>query len=200
MGIFRDANGDEWNVQLDAFGIEHVKKETGLDLADISASGWLTIETDGAAVGRVLAVLCGEQILSRRSIARDFVRQVRGEAITRGRQVLLAEGADFFPASDWYEILLNWRKRREAKSQTSQLEVIGLDNAAKILPLAEAFMRLDALTQQRLVRDATASTDSPSLDKTTSASGQESIPPTSAIDWLASAESPPTVSRSESSG
>lgn len=201
MSTFRDASGDEWRVQLDAFGIEDAKRETGVDLADISAGGWLAIATDAAAVGRVLAVLCGEQIRERKLNSRQFARLVRGDAIERGRQALLDEGADFFPPSEWSAMRSSLTKRLESKQQTDQLNLIGLDNATKILPLAEAFMRLDTLTQQRLIEEAeTESTDLPMSEGDGSATGQESTPEISAIGSLASAEWPPAGSPSASSG
>jgi hypothetical protein len=120
--------------------------------------------------------------------------------MTRGRQALLAEGADFFPPNEWSEMRSSLTRRRSSKAQTDQLNLIGLDNAAKILPLAEAFMRLDAVTQQKLVDEAMASTDSPASGESSYASGQESTPPTSVTGWPASAESAPAGSRSESSG
>jgi hypothetical protein len=195
MSIFRDLDGNEWPVQLDAFAIEEVKCETGIDLADISAGGWLAIATDAAAVGRVLAVLCGEDVRTRKMTSRAFARLVRGDAIPRGRQTLLDEGADFFPASEWSEMQSSLTKRRSSKTQTDQLNLIGLDNATKILPLAEAFMRLDAMTQQQLVDEARASTDSPTSADAASASGPENTPPTSATVSPANAESPPADSR-----
>ena len=195
MSVFRDANGAEWDIQLDAFGIEDVKRESGIDLADISASGWLAVETDASAVGRVLAVLCGEQIRACKSNSRAFARLVRGDAIQRGRQALLDEGADFFPATEWSEIQSSLMKRKSSKTQTDQLNLIGLDNATKILPLAEAFMRLDAMTQQQLMDEARASTDSPTSGESGYVSGQASIPPTSATGSPASVESVPADSR-----
>ena len=195
MSVFRDAHGAEWDFQLDAFGIEDVKREAGIDLADISASGWLSVETDASAVGRVLAVLCGEQIRACKSTSRAFARLVKGEAITRGRQALLAEGADFFPAPEWSEMQSSLMKRKSSKAQTDQLNLIGLDNATKILPLAEAFMRLDTMTQRQLVEEARASTDSPTSGESGSVSGQESTPPNSVTGSPASAESPPADSR-----
>ncbi len=200
MSTFRDIKGDEWQVQLDAFAIEEAKRETGVDLADISAGGWFAIATDASAVGRVLAVLCGEEIRTCKLTSRAFARLVRGEAIQRGRQALLDEGADFFPPTEWSEMQSSLTKRKSSKAQTDQLNLIGLDNAAKILPLAEAFMRLDGMTQRQLVEEARASTDSPTSGESGYASGQESTPPTSATGWPASAESPPADSRSESSG
>lgn len=195
MSTFRDANGGEWRVILDAFLIDEAKRETGVDLAELSASGWQAIATDAAAVGRVLAVVCGDQIREQKLTTRQFARAVRGPAIAAGRKALLDEGADFFPPSEWSELQSNLTRRQETRQQTDQLNLIGLDNATKILPLAEAFMRLDGLTQRMMLEAETtlqqnppASTDSWTSPVSESVSGQESTPETSAIGSLVSAE------------
>jgi hypothetical protein len=72
---------------------------------------------------------------------------------------------------------------------------LGLDNATKMLPLAEAFMRLDAVTQQKLVDEAKVSTDSPPSEESRSASGPASTPPASVTGSPASVESVPADSR-----
>jgi hypothetical protein len=87
------------------------------------------------------------------------------------------------------------KKRKATRDQTDQLNLLGLDNATKMLPLAEAFMRLDAVTQQKLVDEAKTSTDSPTSGDGESASGPATILPTSATGSPASVESPPADSR-----
>ena len=195
MSVFQDSSGNEWRVYLDAFTLADVQKDCGIDLADISAGGWAKLETDAGAVVRVLATVCRHEIKSKGMDSRTFARAMRGEAIELGRAALLSEGADFFPATEWSEIQSSLTKRKSSKTQTDQLNLIGLDNATKILPLAEAFMRLDAMTQQQLMDEARASTDSPTSGESGYVSGQASIPPTSATGSPASVESVPADSR-----
>lgn len=182
MSVFRDNSGNEWIVRLDAFVLADVKKETGVDLADISAGGWQAIETDAGAVGRVLAVVCRDEMQSIKVDARTFARSIRGEAIESGRKALLDEGADFFPASEWSAIRSNLEKRR----QMAGLNVVDLETATKILPMAEAFMRLDKMTQEALI--AEASTSSPTLPAGGSVSGQDVIQSSVVTDSPGSAE------------
>ena len=185
MSIFRDSNGIEWRVSLDAFTLDDIRKETGVDLADLSAGGWAKIETDAGAVVRVLAVICRDEITARKCDSRQFAKGMRGTAIESGRAALLSEGADFFPPSEWSVILSNCAKRRDMRANTEQLDVLGIDQAAKILPLAEAFLRLDAMTQSKLIDEATSSDSSPAGP---SAGGPENIPSSAATDGPASAE------------
>ena len=105
MSVFKSSDGNEWRVYLDAFLLADIQKETGIDLADVSAGGWAKIETDAGAVGRVLAVVCREEIAARTTDARSFARTIRGESIDLARAALIAEGADFFPRNEWSALL-----------------------------------------------------------------------------------------------
>ena len=150
MSVFRDANGDEWRVQFDAFVLAEAKKDTGVDLADLSAGGWQAVETDVSALGRVLAVVCGDEIRARKMTGRDFAKRIRGESIETARAALLAEGADFFPQSEWSAIRANSRKRTTMAKQTEAMS-LG-PKAAEILPLLEAFTRLPEGIQSQLLK------------------------------------------------
>jgi hypothetical protein len=124
MSVFKDCNGDEWRVQLDAFCIADAKKETGIDLADLSAGGWLAVATDASAVGRILAVVCGDEIRARKTTGRALAKLIRGEGIKSGRAALLSEGADFFPLSEWSAIQSNLTKRKTASQQNEAAKML----------------------------------------------------------------------------
>jgi hypothetical protein len=188
MSVFKDCNGDEWRVQLDAFAIADAKKETGIDLADLSAGGWLAVATDASAVGRVLAVVCSEEIKSRKMTAKDFARKVRGEAIQRGRDALIEEAVDFFPPSEWSAIRANLSKRTKQAAQSEAMEVA--KNQANLIPLLEAFTRLPPNIQERLLQSG-GDTSSLISEDNESAAGPTGTPSPSATDSLESAESPP---------
>ena len=122
MSVFRSNDGNEWRIYLDAFLLSDVQKETGIDLADVSAGGWAKLETDAGAVGRVLTVLCREEIATKKMDSRSFVRTIRGESIDLARAALIAEGADFFPQSDWSALLSNLARRKVARDQAETIQ------------------------------------------------------------------------------
>ena len=121
MAIFKDSAGHEWRLSFDAFLLDDLRKETGIDLADIASGGWLKVETDSVALGRVAAVVCRDEIRERGMTGQQFVKLLRGETIDRFRQALAAEGADFFPRSEWSAIRKNLTTRKESKTQAEQM-------------------------------------------------------------------------------
>ena len=185
MSVFRDSNGDEWRIQFDAFTLADTKKETGIDLADISAGGWQVVESDAAAVGRVLAVVCSEEIKSRKMTAKDFARKVRGEAIQRGRDALVEEAVDFFPPSEWSAIRANLTKRTQAAQRMEAATMAA--KTTELIPLMEAFSKLSPEMQDKLLASGGAIPSSQS-EVSESAFGPTSIPSIVATGSLESAE------------
>jgi hypothetical protein len=186
MSVFRDCNGDEWRVYLDAFTLADIKKECGIDLADITAGGWHAVATDASAVGRVLAVVCADEIKMRpKMTARAFAKLIRGEAIEAGRKALTEEGADFFPPSEWSAIRSNSQKRTKMAAQTEAMEAA--KNQANLIPLLEAFTRLPPHIQDRLLKTG-GDTSSLTSEDSESVLGPTGIPLPSAIDLPVSVE------------
>jgi len=188
MSVFRDSSGQEWRVLLDAFALADVQKETGVDLADIAAGGWAKIEADSGAVGRVLAVLCRDEIHARNLDPRSFARLIRGAAIDQARAALVAEGADFFPPSEWSALRSNWTKRRTAKTQaeTIQTALAALDGMTP--EFREGAMRALTEALATAARDGINSSSSPAA---ASVAGPEPTPLSVVTSGPVKSESPP---------
>lgn len=122
MAQFQDAGGRDWGISFDAFLLNDVRKEADIDLADIAAGGWLKIETDSAALGQVVAILCRDEIKQRSMTPREFIKLMRGKTIEAARKALADEGADFFPRSEWSAMLANCSTRKEAKDQAQKMQ------------------------------------------------------------------------------
>ena len=128
MSFFKANDGNEWKVYFDGFLLAEIEKPiekggAGIDLADISAGGWAKIEIDSGAVGRVLAVVCREEAAARKIDSRSFAKTIRGgEVIDLARAALIAEGGDFFPRSEWSEILSNLQRRKIARDQAGAIQ------------------------------------------------------------------------------
>jgi hypothetical protein len=185
MTSFKDRNNNEWPVYLDAFLLRDIAKETGIDLADVSAGGWLKLETDSGVVGRVAAVICRDEIKARRMTAADFVKAMRGTAIEAARQAITEEGADFFPPSEWSAIRSNLTKRTEAKEQAESLQAA----MAAMEGMSPEF-RLGAMQALReaMTEAATEGISSSKLADSAFVAGPEGILLTSATDGPGSAE------------
>ena len=189
MAVFKDNSGQEWRVSFDAFLLDDIRKETDIDLADVAAGGWLKIETDSVALGRVAAVAFRDELKVKGQTPAQFVKQLRGEMIERVRQALIAEGADFFPQSEWSAIRSNLKNRKTSKTQADEMraamemmDAMGPDfltgAKAEILKIA-----------QEAAKDGMSSHGSQAASQ--SASGPDGTLSTNATAGPESVESPP---------
>jgi len=180
MGKFADATGSEWTIEFDCFLLDRVRKEAEVDLADVSAGGLLSVEQDVTALGRVLAVACDEQWKNRGKTAREFLKNIRGDALTRAREAVLEALADFFPASEWSAMQSGLQARKNQPNMTPEQ-----------LQLAAGFLRMDPEVQKdvmHLIQQETNSGSPPSLLDDPYASPSAATPPSPAVDSPVSSE------------
>ena len=169
MSKFTDASGKEWSIEFDCFVLDKVRKESEVDLADVSAGGLLAVERDVTALGRVLVAVCEEQRIQRGTSPRDFLKSVRGDALTRAREAVLDALADFFPASEWSAMQSNSQTRKSQPDLTPEQ-----------LVLASTFMKMDPEVQRdvmKMVQQEMTDGNSQLLEEGTSALPQEVTPP-----------------------
>ena len=174
MASFQDAGGRDWSISFDAFALTEVRKETDIDLADISAGGWLKVETDSAALGQVVAILCRDEIKQRGMTPREFIKLLRGKTIIAAREALGVEGADFFPPREWSAIQSNYWTRKEAKDQAQKMQsaMEAMEGMGPDFKAGAMNAMLDIARQA--ARDGMSSPDSTPEDQ--SASGRDVTP------------------------
>jgi hypothetical protein len=192
MSKFTDALGLDWQFEFDCFLLDRVDKEAKVDLADMSAGGLLAVERDVKALGRVLVVVCGEQLKERGKSPAEFIKQIRKDAITRAREAVLEALADFFPESAWSAMQLSLTTRKNQPEMTPEQ-----------LQLAAGFLKMDPEVQKdvmRLIQEEMAEGSSPSSPGEGSAPAQDTTPPTPVDDSQESATSAPETSPSGTSG
>ena len=192
MSIFKDALGQEWRLEFDGFLLDRVATEAKVDLADLSAGGLLVVERDAKALIRVLVAACAEQLKERRKSAEEFQRQIRKDAITRARGAVLEALADFFPESEWSEMLSSLTKRKSQPDMTPEQ-----------LQLATGFLKMDPEVQRdvmKLIQDEMGTGSLELLPDIESASDPAAMPPTPADDSRENVESAPGALPSETSG
>ncbi len=197
MGKFSDALGLDWQFEFDCFLLDRVEKEAKVDLADLSAGGLFAVERDVKALGRVLAVVCGEQLKERGKSPAEFIKQIRKNAITRAREAVMEALADFFPASEWSAMQSSLATRKNTKIQAEELMVMA--PAFAILPedlRRELWEEGIAEAQQKRAEGGS----SPSSPEGGSAPVPVATPPTPVDDSPESAESAPEDLPSETSG
>lgn len=188
MSVFKNSNGDEFRIQLDGFVLDEVRKATGVDLADLSAGGWWTIETDAGALARVLAIVCQDEIKARKMDQRTFARLIRWNAIVHARAALVEEGADFFPQSEWSAIRANWAKRKTNQTATNEMEAVRpMLGMIAMLPKEMQAGAAEAL-KEAILKSGGDNTTSPDSESEPSATGPGAILSNSVTDSLESAE------------
>lgn len=183
MSIFSDALGQEWTIEFDGATLDRVFAEAKIDLADMSANGLLAIERDAKALVRVLTAACADQLRQRRKPAAEFQKQIRKDAITRGRAAVLDALADFFPESEWSAMQSNLTKLRNQPTMTPEQ-----------LTLAVGFLKMDPDTQREVLSliQEEAGNSPKSLDDEF-ASGPAATPPSPVENLPASAMSAPAA-------
>jgi hypothetical protein len=96
MTKFRDANGTEWNVALNAATIRQIREQCGID--PLSEDGFLRLFDDDVLLVEVMAIVCSEEQASRRVPVADFMNGIIGDAIDNARTALQSATIDFCPA------------------------------------------------------------------------------------------------------
>jgi hypothetical protein len=189
MATFKDPAGQEYRTSFDAFLLDDIHKETGIDLADVAAGGWLKIETDSVALARVAVVAFRDDIKAQGKTPAQFVKQLRGELIDRVRQALSAEGADFFPQSEWSAIRSNLKTRKTSKTQAEQMRA-AMEVMESMGPdfLTGAKAEMLAIAREAAKDGMNSQGSSPG---SLSAFGPEDIPSMNATAAPESVESPP---------
>jgi hypothetical protein len=188
MPVFSDATKHEWRIELDGFNLGDVRDETGVDLADLSASGYDTIARDAIALVKVLSVLCADEIKQNELTARQFAKRLTGDAMTAAREAIAAAAERFFPQSEWSAIQSALQQRAEIAEAMMGFEP--LRGAMENMPAGMQQGIQEGLQEMIAEATAVASASAPS-GRPTSAGGQATTPPTSATDSLENAVSLP---------
>ena len=110
--------GKQWNIEFDGLLLDDVMTETGVDLADLSAGGLAEIEQDAKKLVKVLLVLCNPQDLDKRA----FSKRIVCEVIPASLKAIVGAAANFFPPSQWSEILQRLEQAKEFDRNWAQIK------------------------------------------------------------------------------
>jgi hypothetical protein len=190
MTTFRDATDRPWRVEIDAFVLGQLRDECQIDLADVSAAGYVALELDVVSLVRALQVICREQLAAAKVSPRDFAKVIAGEAIDRACEAVRGAAADFFPPARWSKIRSRWTQRLEAAAtwETIQPMMALLNRPDVPAQFRDAVMEVVGGQLTTLV-----ATDSPPSTASPSASGPAEIPPSTASTSPASSVSAPAA-------
>lgn len=90
MATFKDAQGELWDINLDAPTIQDVRDEDSLalDLADPQARFVSELATDAVKLVNLIWFLCRTQAAARKISDREFAKRLVGDAIDNAAEAL----------------------------------------------------------------------------------------------------------------
>lgn len=101
MAIFKDATGDEWNVNLNVPVMKTVKEQTGYHLGFLLKDGMKLlseITSDPIIFADVFRAMCSDQIKQRGITDNEFFLRLDGDAATSAVESLWKAIEDFYPS------------------------------------------------------------------------------------------------------
>lgn len=163
MPAFKDANGREWLVALDAPTIADVRQELKFDLAPPDGDPFKGLMADVVLRVNVLYVICREQCQKLNVTDREFGRALNGDAIASATEALVEAIGLFSHPRKRGQIkrMLELQQEAETAAVDLAMERMGSPELKQKL-LAAAKDRMDAeieraLTGLRSVGDMPAS-------------------------------------------
>jgi len=99
MATFKDNQGKEWSLSLDAFAIKQCRADAGVDLVDIEDGRVFDKLADPVALVDSLWVLCRKQAAAATPTIgqEDFAARLTGDAYAAASDAMGEAIADFFP-------------------------------------------------------------------------------------------------------
>lgn len=160
MARFKDNNGREWSIALDAPTIRTVRKELdGLDLADSEGKTYQQIADDPLLLFDVLWLLCCDQAQAAGIDEHAFAPAIVGDACARATLALRDAIADFFPPQkrELLKAIENKGARLRELGMAKALEKLN-DPALEERALAEMERQMDEELRKALIQSPSATT------------------------------------------
>lgn len=126
MSKFKDTEGREWSIALDAPTIREVREACDFDLVSDDGKLYERLSEDPVKLIEVLWTLCKGQHASVEYI--PFAKSMVGDAIEHATDALLEAVANFFPARKRSLLLSLAKKQRAAETAGMELAAKRLDD------------------------------------------------------------------------
>jgi len=166
MATFKDSDGKDWILVLDAPTIRAVRSDCKIDLASLDDKPFQQLHDDVVLLVDVLYVMCRDQAIAKDITDRQFGQRLVGDAIDRATAALLEAITDFFPQSQRLLLSSLARKNREVREKAMSLTMARIEDP-RLMPAMEKAMedRLDkelddALTRLNSVKSTPESSES----------------------------------------
>jgi len=134
MNTFKDNQGKEWSLALDAFSIKQCRQDAGVDLVDIEDGRIFDKLADPVSMVDALWVLCRKQAAAATPAIdqEQFAARLTGDAYQAAADAIAGAIADFFPnrRRELLRALINKADKLRAAGMETVLQKIndpGLD-------------------------------------------------------------------------
>lgn len=189
---FKDNQDRRWKIEFDAFLLDDVYSETGIDLADMSASGYAQIGNNIRPLVKVLVELLRHQLKAEGVSPAEFNRSVNGEVAEEAFHAIMGAAENFFQPSQWSGLRSNLKTQEEIRTAKAMAEAMG--DANQLIEMMAAYGRLPKELREQVAREAGATdSDLRELEKVMSAGGQDAMPAKPATSSPAKSESQPAA-------
>lgn len=119
MASFTDSTGEEWQLHIDIPTARRVKRETGVDIVNVSKPAFSDLG-DILTLVDVLSVILTPQIEEAGLTEHDFACRLAGDAIEDAANALIAAIIEFFPSRQ-RDLLTRVSERAEAMRTQAEL-------------------------------------------------------------------------------
>lgn len=141
MPIFKNANGKEFNVLLDAPTIRELRTECKVDFGAVDGKVFEALEADPCLLVDVLWVICRSQANGMSDV--EFGRALVGDPIGQAAKALTDAWLDFFPAGKRSLLRSLSEKQAAVTEKATALAMAKIDDPnleSRLLAVMEARM------------------------------------------------------------
>jgi len=118
---FKDSQGVEWEIALDAPTIRVIRKDCGID--PITGEAYERMHDDPLLLADVLACVCCEQIQKTGISKEQFLARVKGDAIDSGLAAILEAQLDFCRSGQRDELRAVAAKMAAIRSRATEMHL-----------------------------------------------------------------------------
>lgn len=188
MAKFIDAEGREWKVEFDGLLLDQVLQETGIDIADLSATGLFKLDQHAPTLVKVLSVICADERKERGNMTdRQFSKAIRGNILVSALEAVTGAAENFFPPNVWSAMQSHLNLQKEFTRNWVEIQPLLTKLSAPDMPQPLRDGIMAALAEMMGNIGSQPSATGPS------ATGQDATQPSDASSSPENAESTPKV-------
>lgn len=144
MHTFKDANGDEWVIELDTTMTRAIRKELGVDLLILDENSISSLTTNDETLVDVIAFICSEQIKRKDLDGSGFARCLIGKALDDACDALVDEVVFISRHHRGTVVAKAWEKTKAAEGLLTEKAIKMIDTIDMEKMATKAFQEAEA--------------------------------------------------------